>query len=279
MEIAFCNGSDQGYQKRLNNLLKEIFLDFQFWYDLDLWDHNYESYSFVDDDEIVSNVCVYKAQVQFKGQTHLALSVGAVATRQDYRGQGLSRRLLEHILEKYDGIPMYLWANQGVVDFYPKFGFRRVYEKQPVYEVSVNHDLVPHRLSYDDPKVWRYVQNRVNFSVELDCLNTASVNLFHIHLGYLKNSLFEIPELETMLVAEQRGTTLRLIGVFSLKPIRFADLLRQLPFNHVERIEFGFMPCWPDLLYRMEEQETDPLFVRGLDCDLGDFKFPELSIT
>ena len=28
-----------------------------------------------------------------------------------------------------------------------------------------------------------------------------------------------------MLVAERRGTTLRLIGVFSLKPIRFADFI------------------------------------------------------
>jgi len=279
MQVELCNGSDKKYQQRLNRLLKGIFLDFQFWYDLNLWDDNYESYSIADGDEIVSNICVYKAQLLFRGQTHLALSVSAVATRQDCRGRGLSRRLMEHIIEKYDGIPMYLSANQGVVDFYPRFGFRRVYKKQPVYGGTINNHLEPHRLPYNDPKVWGYVWDRVNFSKELDCLNTASINLFHIHLGYLKDSLFEIPELETMVVAEQQGTTLKLMGVFSLKTIRFADLLRHLPFCHVERIEFGFMPCWSDLSFHMEEQETDPLFVRGLACDLGDFKFPELSVT
>lgn len=39
------------------------------------------------------------------------------------------------------------------------------------------------------------------------------------------------------------------------------------------------MPCWPDIHYTMQEYETDPLFVRGVRCDLGDFKFPELSIA
>lgn len=37
MQISFCNGNDKEYQFMLNNLLKNIFLDFQFWYDLNLW--------------------------------------------------------------------------------------------------------------------------------------------------------------------------------------------------------------------------------------------------
>lgn len=56
MQISFCNGNDKEYQYKLNNLLKDIFFDFMFWYDLNLWDENYESYSIVDKDEIVSNL-------------------------------------------------------------------------------------------------------------------------------------------------------------------------------------------------------------------------------
>ena len=41
MQVLFCNSNDKHYQEQLNNLLKPIFLDFKFWYDLDLWDHNY----------------------------------------------------------------------------------------------------------------------------------------------------------------------------------------------------------------------------------------------
>jgi len=105
------------------------------------------------------------------------------------------------------------------------------------------------------------------------------VNIFHIYSGYLKDFIYELPEIDTMVIAEQKGEILKLFGVFSLKEICFSDLVRYLPFANVKRIVFGFTPCWPDVHYTMREYETDPLFVRGIRCDLGDFKFPELSIT
>lgn len=89
MQMAFCNGNNKEYERMLNGLLKEVFFDFQFWYDLGLWDEN-------------------------------------------YRGRGLSRQLMEHIMATYEDIPMYLSANESVLDFYPRFGFERVYKKQPV---------------------------------------------------------------------------------------------------------------------------------------------------
>jgi len=263
----------------LNNLLKDVFFDFQFWYDLNLWDENYESYFITDKGEIVSNICVYKAQILFNQKQYTALSVGAVATKKEYRGRGLSRMLMEHIINKYDNVPMYLSANDSVVDFYPIFGFERVYEKLPICECVISNDVKPNKLSYDDPKVWKYVYNRVNFSQKLDCLNTGCINIFHIYWGYLRNSIYELPEIDTMVIAEQNGETLKLIGVFSLRDISFSDLVRYLPFTNVKRVQFGFMPYWPDVNYEMKEYETDPLFVRGLRCNLGDFKFPELSVT
>jgi hypothetical protein len=83
----------------------------------------------------------------------------------------------------------------------------------------------------------------------------------------------------TMVIADQKGSVLKLIGVFSLKDISFSELVRYLPFCNVTKVEFGFMPYWPDVDYTMQECETDPAFVRGITCDLGDFKFPELSVT
>jgi predicted GNAT family N-acyltransferase len=279
MQITFNNGNDKNYQHMLNNLLKDIFFDFQFWYDLNLWDKNYESYSIVVDGEIVSNICFYKSEIVFKQKRYTALSIGAVATKQEYRGRGLSRVLMEHIISKYEGIPMYLSANDGVVDFYPRFGFKRIFEKLPVCETEIDNHISPIKLQYDDPKVWDYVYNRKNYSDRLDCLNTKSINMFHIYFGYLKDSIYEIPELKTMVIAEQQESTLKLIGVFSLMDICFGDLAKHIPFHSVKKVEFGFMPYWPDIEYNMHDYETDPIFVRNISCDLGDFKFPELSTT
>lgn len=279
MRISFNNRSDKEYQYKLNNLLKNIFLDFQFWYDLNLWDENYESYSIIENNQIVSNICVFKTQILFKQKQYTALSLGAVATKEEYRGKGLSRILMEHIIEKYDGVPMYLSANDGVVNFYPKFGFKRVYEKLPIYKCEINNDKNSIKLQYNNPKVLEYVYKRRNFSQKLDCLNTKSINIFHIYWGYLKSCIYELPEIETLVIAKQNGTILKIMGVFSLRNISFSELVSFLPFSNIDRIEFGFMPYWADVNYIMEEYETDPLFVRGLSCDLGDFKFPELSIT
>ena len=60
MQILFNNQNNKEYQAMLNSLLKDVFFDFQFWYDLDLWDENYESYSMFENGEIVSNICVFK---------------------------------------------------------------------------------------------------------------------------------------------------------------------------------------------------------------------------
>jgi len=99
MQITLCNKNDKEYQEKLNALQKPIFLDFQFWYNLNLWDNNYESYSVMQNDEIISNICIYKTDILFAGKRCQALSVGAVATKEGYRGNGYSRLLMEHIIK------------------------------------------------------------------------------------------------------------------------------------------------------------------------------------
>ncbi|MTI54803.1 GNAT family N-acetyltransferase [Geosporobacter ferrireducens] len=244
-----------------------------------MWDENYESYSIIENGEIISNICVFKTKLLFNQKQYSALSIGAVATKKECRGRGLSRILMEHIIEKYQDLPMYLSANNGVVNFYPKFGFERTFEKLPVCEFEIKNDIKPVKLQYDDPKVWNYIHKRVNFSHKLDCLNTASINIFHLYWGYLKDSIYEIPELDTLIIAEQKESTLKLIGVYLLRNINFTQLAKFLPFSNVTKVEFGFMPYWSDIEYVMQEYETDPIFIRGINCDLGEFKFPELSIT
>jgi len=101
--IVFNNSNDKNYQILLNNLLKNIFFDFQFWFDLNLWDDNYESYAYINNDEIVSNISVFKTDLVFNQKKYLALSIGSVATKKEFRGKGYSGILMNHILDKYEG--------------------------------------------------------------------------------------------------------------------------------------------------------------------------------
>lgn len=279
MPFVFCNSNDKEYQRGLNVLLTRVFQDFSFWYDLNLWDERYESHAIVEDGKFVSNICVFKTQVLWHGEPRLALSFGAVCTDPEYRGRGYSRALMDRVLARYPGTPMYLSANDGVLGFYPRFGFRRVREKLPVFDCVIDNRLEPRKLAYDDPKAAAYPRDRKVFSARLDCLNSDNVAQFYIHQGKYKECLFEIPECETMLAAEREGEKLKVHGVFSLRPVKWGELLPRLPFSGVRRVEFGFAPDALGIPFRWEEFEGEPLFVRGVDCDLGEFKFPDMYFT
>jgi len=218
MPIVFCNTDNKSYQQKLNKLLSKIFFDFSFWYDLNLWDERYESYAIVTDDEnesIVSNLCVFKTQLLWRGHLRDALSIGAVCTDPRHRGKGYARRLMEFVIQKYPGSPMYLSANEDVLDFYPRFGFRRVQEKLPSLSWVIENSSPPAKLSYNDPRVADYVRERKPNSSLLDSVNADSVTLFHIHLGPYKDFLYEIPKCSALAVASQDGATLRLHGLFA----------------------------------------------------------------
>ncbi|MGJ9414390.1 GNAT family N-acetyltransferase [Aeromicrobium sp. CF4.19] len=51
--------------------------------------------------------------------------IGRVATRRDARGQGLSSRLLESVLERWGDAEIQLGAQAYLHDWYESFGFRR----------------------------------------------------------------------------------------------------------------------------------------------------------
>jgi GNAT superfamily N-acetyltransferase len=277
--IAFCNSDDKAYQRGLNALLSQVFFDFSFWYDLGLWDQRYESYAIVENGLFLANLCVFKTDIRWHGAVRPALSLGAVTVHPEHRGKGYARALMEYLQERYPATPVYLSANESVLDFYPRFGFRRVYGKLPVTHCAVENAATPRKLAFDDPKVADYVRGRTQFSAALDCANTDSITMFHIHLGPYRDCLYELPEHQTLLVAEQEDETLHLIGMFARRPVAWHELLPRLPFAGVRRVTFGFMPDALGAPYAMEPYEADPFFVRGVDADVSGLHFPELSLT
>lgn len=279
MHRVFCNGNDKEYQRKLNELLREIFFDFSFWYDLDLWDARYESYAWEDAGRIVANLCTFRMKLRFRGKAYDALSIGAVATHPAYRRQGLAKRLFADVFAKYPDTSMYLSANEEVLGFYPKLGFARVEEYLPVAEVVLENREAPCRIRHDDPRVRACVFARENYADMLDCLNAESIAMFHLYAQPLRDQLYLLPALDTLIAASREEETLRVHGVFSQRRLSFAALAAHLPFSGISRIEFGFMPPWPDCAYRMEAFPGEAWFVKGLSCDLGQVRFPEMAVT
>lgn len=119
--------------------------DFEAWAARGFCAHGaYVPYSFEEDGRILSNVSVNRMEFCLNGEKRRWLQLGTVATREDMRGRGLARRLVEIALadsmDGYDGV--YLFANPEVSGFYEKCGFIRgiEYRSFPRAEAYLNTD-------------------------------------------------------------------------------------------------------------------------------------------
>ena len=87
-------------------------------------------YSVVVDGAVAANVSVNRTDFVLDGEKKRFIQLGTVMTDERYRGRGMIRRLMAEVERdcagKADGV--YLFANGTVLDFYPKFGFRRAAE-------------------------------------------------------------------------------------------------------------------------------------------------------
>jgi len=282
MEITINNHNNPEYEALFDDLIQEVFgFSFELWLEQKLWDERYESYSIIHNDRMLSNLCIYKADMISQGQKYQAIQFGAVCTRKSEQGKGLSRLLMEHVLNIYKDTPAFLFANQSVIDFYPRFGFKQVQTHRPTIKTTINNDPTKaKKLDANDPIVKNTIFNRAGHSGILDCLNTESIQMFHMLMGY-PDDIYSLPKHEAIIVAQQNGTELFIADVISRKPVTFEQIKPELPFNDIEKIEFGFCPDWLEVTPTWEpvDMEEVMLFKKG-DWNLPKaFRIPATSVT
>lgn len=108
------------------SLASEVFgLSFASWYQGGYWTEHYRPYALADGGTVIANVSANLFSVRWQGKPLQCLQIGTVMTHPQYRGQGCAAKLLRYLLA--DCAPrrglVYLYANDSVLDFYPKFGF------------------------------------------------------------------------------------------------------------------------------------------------------------
>ncbi|MBN6185372.1 GNAT family N-acetyltransferase [Aneurinibacillus sp. BA2021] len=113
------------YRESFIELARQVFgIDFTRWYEKGCWDGNYVCYSYVDRARVVANVSINKMTVIVEGKEYKAIQIGTVMTHPEYRKQGLSKKLMYHVIDTYEKECdfIYLFANDSALDFYPAFG-------------------------------------------------------------------------------------------------------------------------------------------------------------
>ncbi|MGM9967631.1 GNAT family N-acetyltransferase [uncultured Rummeliibacillus sp.] len=278
------------YRESFFELAKSVFdIDFTKWYEKGCWNDNYICYSYVDNDRIIANASISKMTIVLKGKEYKAIQIGTVMTHPDYRNQGLSKKLMNYIIEQYEKEYdfIYLFANDTVLDFYPKFGFQRVKESHFILNMSAlrRQKIKMSTLrqldinnQYDFNLLESFAAERIPVSSVLGVKNNEHLLMFYFILVF-SDAIFYIEEEDTIVICKQEGTHLHVFDLISKKRVNIEMILSGIVSRNTETVHLYFTPE-DDTNVQTEfiKDGEDTLFIRPMLKDTAKhFLFPITS--
>lgn len=262
------------YRKSFFELVQTTFeLDFKQWDDAGGWNDNYRCLSYRLGSQIVANVSINELTVIVEGNAHSALQIGTVVTHPDHRNKGLSRQLIEYALTTYekDYDFIYLFANDTVLSFYPKFGFKQWHESTFVLDVSTykkskntnSWRKLTREVPADLEIMTRLAEQRKPLSNQVEVTGREHLSHFYYILGF-GDALYYHSECDALLIFEIDGSELHLFDIIAAQPINLNDILSSLLTSEITTVNFYFTPDGlPHVQSARMENPEDTLFVRS----------------
>lgn len=237
--------------------------DFEEWYQNGYWQERYIPYSLFDGVKTVSNASVNVIDFIYLGDKRRFIQIGTVMTDIEYRNQGLNRFLMEKVLEDWKGNCdlIYLFANDSVLDFYPKFGFEPAAEYQHSKDLSVvNPTSKAIKLDMSDNNNRVLLYNAISESVpfsQLAMKDNTSLVMFYC-TSIMKESIYYIEDLETIVIADFAENTLYLNDVFCKYEVPLDAIISALANNEITKVIVGFTPIDTTLyeVFLLKEEDT-----------------------
>jgi predicted N-acetyltransferase YhbS len=282
--------SDRAWHDRFFNFAASIFEGghtFSAWGARGGWVDGYDVFAMVVDDQVVSTVGRQSMRYVINGKERSGYQLGAVATHADHRNRGLARLLMNKVLGELDAPdqPVILFANSSVLDFYPRFGFRRLAQSRFIGHIDVHPagTLAPSLdLARPADRAWLAAHcARAGFAGRgFTAREYYPAMLFH--LTRQPRIVFRLDSYEAVVIVQQDGDRLLIEDLLATRPFRLKDVLPYISANPVRTLEFGFHPeaWWPNAASKALDDGSSPLFARGTAVEIeGPIRFPDLAQT
>lgn len=259
---------NEALRQSFNELAGKTFgLNFEDWYQNGFWTDNYNPYSVVIDGRVVANVSVNRTDMLIDGEVKHFLQLGTVMTEEAYRNQGLSRKIMEQIEADYKGKVdgYYLFGNDSVLEFYPRFGFRKAKEYQYSKKVLNTGTAQVKKAIMDNPESWKQlesVMNRNVFRGRFDMVNNNELIMFYV-TQFMQENVYYHEVTDTYVIAEAEEGSLFIHNVFSAA-LKSLDEVIALFGEDIKEVTLGFVPMETEGYTVAEYHEEDcTFFVKG----------------
>lgn len=271
--LIFTNDykNNNDLRKSFNELAILVFgINFEDWYQKGYWKDRYIPFSYVEGSKVIANVSVNLLDFVINGEKKRAIQIGTVMTHPEYRNQGLSKSLMNKVLEEYENKYdfMYLFANQNVLAFYPKFGFKPVNEYQFSMEYSAGQteENIIRKLDGNNGKdlnfIYQFALERIPVSNRFSTDNTQELLMFYCIYVFNKN-IYYIKDEEAIVIFEQEDRQLDIFDIVSKKEVNINKILSMISNQNTNQIVFHFTPDYRGMNIQGEIYKgNDVLFVK-----------------
>jgi predicted acetyltransferase len=203
--------------------------------------------------------------MNYKGKLVKLIQLGTIMTDDDHRGNGYAKTLMEEVLKDYDGKVdgIYLFANDSVLEFYPKFGFKEAKEYQFTKDVTISGECTAQNVPLRD---------KIDFDRTVEILDTKKQNaqlymvenpgLYMFYLSqFMKENMFYIEECNSYAIAEVEDDTLILHAIIGAGAVD--EVIRAFG-SQVKKVVLCFTPKDTSGFEKSELYEEDTtFFVQG----------------
>lgn len=267
MEILKGYQKDKSLRDSFNALAESTFgLNFENWYRTGFWGEEYTPYSVVEDGKVLANVSLSRTDMIVRGQRKRLYQLGTVMTMPEYRNRGYIRAIMAKIEEDIrDADGVYLFANDSVLDFYPKFGFRP--ETEYVYSKALNQAGVcrMERVPMDGPENWGKLEKAMESSVFSDaCHMVDNPGLIFFYVTqFMRDCVYYCRDLNTWAIAEIEDGGMVLHNVFGPETVSLEAVLEAFG-GEAREVTLSFTPAdGRGFDCRELHEEDTTFFVRG----------------
>lgn len=259
---------DDALRGSFNELAKKTFgLDFEDWYQNGYWTDKYNPYSIILDGKVVANVSVNCTDFEWNGEVKHYIQLGTVMTDEEYRNRGLIRKIMEEIDADYEGKVdgVYLFANNEVLNFYPKFGFATIKQYEYVKNVENTSDATAQKVDMDNKEHWDRLQELIENSYHqsaFEMLDNSELNMFYIS-KYMQDNVYYCEDCDAYVVAEVEENEL-IINMVISKREQDLNHIAECFGKDIQAVVLGFTPKDTiGFMIREMDQDDSTMYVKG----------------
>lgn len=279
-EIVNNYRTNDDLRRSFNALSEKTFgLNFENWYQNGFWSDDYNPYSVLIDGQVVANVSVNRTDMVIDGKRRKLLQLGTVMTDDRFRNRGYIRAIMQQIDKDHpDADGVYLFANDSVVEFYPKFGFHISHEYEYSKTICATGECRMEQITMDTPEKWALLNQAMEDNqFHCGCHMVGNPGLIFFYVSqFMQECTYYCKELDTWVVAEREDDALLIHNVFATQPVDLSDVINAFGAG-IARVTLGFTPAdatgWSKNLIG---QDDCTFFVKGHTFD--DFEEKGLRI-